>query len=63
MIDAGKLVYLQSFVIYALAEYPMATGDPRGLEYAKKTFNLLQKYCADTYRGGYYENLERNWTI
>jgi cellobiose epimerase len=63
LLDDGKVVYGQSFAIYVLAEYTKSTGDIRGLEYAEKTFDLLQKYCADTYRGGYYENLERDWTI
>jgi len=62
-IDRGKVVYGQSFVIYALSEYTLSTRDPTGLEYAKKTFDLLQKFCADTYNGGYYENLERDWTV
>lgn len=61
--DDGKVVYGQSFAIYALAEYYLATGDQRGLEYAEKTFDLLQKYCADTQRGGYYENLEPDWAV
>jgi len=61
-LDDGKVVYGQSFAIYALSDYYRLTGDKRGLEYAEKTFDLLQKYCADTYYGGYYENLESNWT-
>lgn len=62
-LDRGKVVYGQSFAIYALSEYFLATGDPRGLEYAEKTFDLLQTFCADTYRGGYYENLEQDWSL
>lgn len=62
-LDAGKVVYGQSFAIYALSEYTAATGDERGIEYAEKTFDLLQKYCADTCAGGYYENLEDDWRI
>ncbi|MCX8130607.1 MAG: AGE family epimerase/isomerase [Clostridia bacterium] len=61
--DNGKVVYGQSFAIYALTEYTLATGDIRGLEYAEKTFDLLQKYCADTLNGGYFENLENDWSI
>jgi len=61
-LDDGKIVYGQSFAIYALAEYYLATGDDRGLEYASATFDLLQKYCADTRHGGYYENLNVDWT-
>ena len=62
-LDDGKIVYGQSFAIYALAEYFMSTGDKRGLEYAEATFDLLQKFCADTHFGGYYENLEDNWRV
>lgn len=63
LLDDGKVVYGQSFAIYALSEYTLATGDPCGLEYAEKTFDLLQKYCTDSARGGYYENLEPDWSL
>lgn len=63
LFDDGKVVYGQSFAIYALAQYTLSTGDPTGLEYAEKTFDLLQKYCVDSKRGGYYENLERSWEL
>jgi len=62
-LDDGKVVYGQSFAIYALSEYYIATKNDRGLEYAEKTFDLLQKYCADTLRGGYFENLEPDWWV
>jgi mannose/cellobiose epimerase-like protein (N-acyl-D-glucosamine 2-epimerase family) len=61
-LDDGKVSYGQSFAIYALSEYFRATADPRGLDYASLTFDLLQKYAADTRHGGYYENLEPDWT-
>ncbi len=61
-LDDGKVVYGQSFAIYALAEYAQATGDPRALELASRTFDLLQVHCADTRHGGYLENLEPDWT-
>jgi len=63
LIDNGKVVYGEVFVIYALCEYYLASKDNRGLDYSMKTFDLLQKYCADTANGGYYENLEPNWSI
>jgi mannobiose 2-epimerase len=63
VLDDGKVVYGQSFAIYALAQYTQSTGDPRGLDYAGQTFNLLQHYCADVARGGYYENLEPDWML
>jgi mannobiose 2-epimerase len=63
LLDDGKVVYGQSFAIYALAQYSLSTGDPRGVDYAARTFDLLQKHCADTARGGYYENLEPDWQL
>jgi mannobiose 2-epimerase len=62
-LDDAKLVYGQSFAIYALSEYSLATGDPRGVELASETFDLLQKHCADTLRGGYFENLDSDWAV
>ncbi len=62
LLDNGKVVYGQTFAIYALAEYTLASGDQIGKEYACKTFDLLQKYCADTRYGGYMENMEPDWS-
>ncbi len=61
-LDPSKIVYGESFCIYALSEYYLATGDSRGLDYASRTFDLLQKHCADTHYGGYFENVNRDWT-
>ena len=61
-IDA-KIVYGHSFAIYALSEYTLATGDPRGFEYAAAVFDLLQKYGSDTRHGGYFEMFERDWNV
>lgn len=61
-LDDGKIVYGQSFAIYALSEYTLATGDPRGLLYAERTFDALQRFCADTRHGGYREYLNADWS-
>jgi mannose 2-epimerase len=58
-----KIIYGQSFAIYSLSEYTLATGDQRGVEYAEKVFDLLQKYCTDTMYGGYREMFHRDWTL
>lgn len=58
-----KIIYGQSFAIYSLSEYTLATGDKRGIEYAEKTFDLIQKYCVDSMYGGYWEMFHRNWTL
>jgi mannobiose 2-epimerase len=61
-LDDGKIVYGESFAIYALSEVALALPDERGLEYACRTFDLLQKHCADTRHGGYREYLNADWT-
>lgn len=58
-----KIIYGQSFAIYSLSEYTLATGDQRGIEYAGKVFDLIQKYCTDTMYGGYWEMFLRDWTL
>ena len=58
-----KVLYGLSFAIYALSEYTLATGDKRGIEYAEKTFDLIQKYATDTMYGGYFEMFERDWIL
>ncbi|MHC4569385.1 MAG: AGE family epimerase/isomerase [Planctomycetota bacterium] len=58
-----KILYGLSFIMYALSEYTMATGDARGTEYAERTFDLLKKHAADTMYGGYFEMFERNWDL
>jgi mannobiose 2-epimerase len=58
-----KIIYGHSFAMYSLSEYTLATGDPVGLEYARKVFDLLQKYCVDSMYGGYWEMFHRDWTL
>jgi mannose/cellobiose epimerase-like protein (N-acyl-D-glucosamine 2-epimerase family) len=58
-----KILYGHSFAIYCLSEYTLATGDPRGIEYAEKSFDLIQKNCTDTRFGGYFEMFDRDWTL
>lgn len=60
-LNMSKLTYGHSFMIYALSEYSMASGDKQAIEWAVKTYETLQNLAADNYRGGYYEFLERDW--
>ncbi|NSW94387.1 MAG: AGE family epimerase/isomerase [Bacteroidales bacterium] len=59
----SKVTYGQSFAIYSLSEYTLATGDPAGIEYAEKLFDMLQKYVVDTMYGGYREMFNRRWEL
>ena len=63
VLNDQKIIYGQSFAIYCLSEYTMATGDTRGIEYAERIFDLLQKHAADTANGGYFEMFSRDWTL
>ena len=60
--DGGKVIYGIAFAVYALSEYYLVSGDERGLKYACRTFDMLQKYAVDVSNGGYLENLEEDWS-
>lgn len=62
-LDDGKLAYGQSFALYALAEHYAATMNTASLDYAMRTFDLLVRHFSDTCYGGYYENMEPDFTI
>lgn len=63
VVDAAKLTYGQSFALYALADANLATGDRRALEYACRTFDLLERNAADNVHGGWLENMEADWSV
>ncbi len=60
-VSTDKIIYGQSFVIYAMSECALATGDAQAREAAEHTFGLVQKYAADTDFGGYREMFLRDW--
>lgn len=63
VIDPAKLVYGQSFAIYAFAKYANVTRNARALELATDTFDALIHHAADTAWGGFFENLDGEWAI
>jgi mannobiose 2-epimerase len=63
VLDDCKIMYGQSFGIYALAEYGMASDDPRGREYAEKTVSAIQQCAADASASGYWEMFHRDWSL
>ncbi|GMW00707.1 MAG: hypothetical protein AMXMBFR84_18440 [Candidatus Hydrogenedentota bacterium] len=62
-VNQSKLTYGQSFAIYALSEFQMASGDYRGLEWAVKTYETIEALASDNNYGGFYEFLERDWQL
>ena len=61
VIDDRKEVYGQSFAIYGLAEYYLATGNKAALDRAIDVYRLLEKYSHDPVHGGYLEAFTRDW--
>jgi len=60
-IDRKKIIYGHHFVIYAFAELHKASGDPDPLDWAVRTFDILQSKAADNLNGGYYEFFQEDW--
>lgn len=58
-----KHMYGQSFALYALSEYYMASGDKGALYLAKRLFNIMDFIAHDKVFGGYREFFLRNWSL
>jgi mannose/cellobiose epimerase-like protein (N-acyl-D-glucosamine 2-epimerase family) len=60
-LDATKHQYGQAFAIFALAEYALASGTNAPASFAEETCELVERHLRDEARGGYWDQLERNW--
>lgn len=58
-----KHLYGQSFALYALSEYYLATKDPAVLIFANRFFELLESRAHDEEYGGYNEAFYPDWTL
>ncbi|MDX2268457.1 MAG: AGE family epimerase/isomerase [Bryobacter sp.] len=58
----NKHLYGQSFALYALAEYALASGRKEPLNLALKFFDLLEKQSHDGQYGGYVEYFLPDWS-
>ena len=61
-LNRSKILYGQSFVIYAMVEYYRASGEQAALENALALYQLLQKHAHDPTNGGWTEHFEADWT-
>ena len=59
--DLRKIVYGQSFVVYALVEYYRASGDREALREATDLYNVLQDRAHDKTHKGWVEHFQRDW--
>ena len=57
-----KHLYGQAFAIYALAEYPLATGSREALALATRAFTLIDAKAHDARHGGYREYFLQDWS-
>ena len=60
--DAAKVIYGESFALYALSEYARATGDAGALARATQIFELIDGHAHDATYGGYFEAYEADWS-
>jgi cellobiose epimerase len=58
----GKHLYGQSFALYAISEYALASGRKDVLDFAIKFFNLLEEKSHDGKHGGYHEFFNADWS-
>lgn len=57
-----KQTYGQAFVLYAFAEYYIATQFEQIKKEAYELFDAIEKYCYDPKCGGYFEAYAEDWT-
>lgn len=60
-LDTHKHLYGQSFMVYALAEYALMTGDPKPFRMAVGTFNRFDSVAHDKTFRGYREAWTQEW--
>ena len=61
-VNRTKVLYAQSFVIYALIEYYHASADPRATREAMELFRLIQRHAHDGRHNGWFEHFYEDWT-
>ncbi|HYK91407.1 MAG TPA: AGE family epimerase/isomerase [Acidobacteriota bacterium] len=61
-LNPKKHLYGQSFALYAISEFYLASGRKDVLEFAVKFFNLLEARSHDKTYGGYLEYFNEDWS-
>ncbi len=60
-LDTRKHLYAQSFALYGLSSYFLASGDFQAGVLADKTFDLIMRYGEDHIHGGFNESFTSDW--
>jgi mannobiose 2-epimerase len=58
-----KLLYGQSFAVYAFVEYYRASGDKDALNRALELYHAVQTHLHDDKNGGWFEHADRTWKL
>jgi mannobiose 2-epimerase len=58
-----KILYGESFVIYAFVEYYRASGDKDALNRALELYHAVQTHLHDDKNGGWFEHADRTWKL
>jgi mannobiose 2-epimerase len=59
--DTRKIIYVQAFGIYGLAEYHLASGDKAALDHAVELYQTMERRSHDHVNLGYFEEFSRDW--
>lgn len=62
VLDDRKLLYGESFVIYAFVEYYRASHDAEALRRALELYQVIQQHAHDAKHTGWLEHFQRDWT-
>lgn len=62
-LDDRKIIYVQAFGIYGLAEFHRATGEREPLDRAIELYRLVERHAHDHTNLGYFEEFTRDWKI
>ena len=60
--DGRKLLYDQTFALYALSEFVLATDDGNAAEFADRAVTVLRERFEDLRFGGFHMAFERDWS-
>jgi len=60
-VNERKILYGESFVIYAFVEYYRATGEHEALRHALDLYHVIQERAHDRRNGGWTEHFTRDW--
>lgn len=59
--DDRKIIYVQAFGIYGLAEYHLASGEKAALDRAVELYQTMERHTHDHVNLGYFEEFSRDW--